>query len=262
MQINLSGRNALVCGASQGIGKSIAHNFALSGANVTVLARNVETIKQVMLDLPNNGDQCHNYIVADLNETESTIEKLDRIVVNGLTFHILVNNTGGPTPGVLYQEDYKNLISAFNQHIVSAQSISSRIIPGMIKDQFGRIINIISIGLKQPIKNLGVSNTIRGALASWAKTLATELGPFGITVNNILPGYTATERLSHLFEHRSKIEGKSIQEIEKSIIGDIPASRLAFPEEIAYAATFLASDLASYINGINLPVDGGLLKTL
>ena len=262
MKIDLKGKNALVCGASQGIGRAIAENFALCGANVTVLARNTDTLKNLVNTLSNNGDQCHNYVVADLTESNETIEKIDRIVVNGLAFHILVNNTGGPSPGPLYEQDHDNLAKAFNQHVVSAQLITKRLVPGMIDQKYGRIINIISVGLKQPIKNLGISNTIRGAIASWAKTLAGELGQFGITVNNILPGYTATERLVHLFEYRSKIEGKTIGQIEEEITREVPVSRLAKPEEIAYGATFLASDFAAYINGINFPIDGGFLKTL
>jgi 3-oxoacyl-[acyl-carrier protein] reductase len=174
----------------------------------------------------------------------------------------LVNNTGGPAPGKISEAQKDDLINAFNQHIITSQMITTKLLPYMIKAQFGRIINIISIGVKQPIENLGVSNTIRGAMASWAKTLSREVAMNGITVNNILPGYTATERLSYLFKNNAEKQGISVDEYSNGIKLMIPSGRFAQPEEIAFVAGFLSSDFASYINGINLPVDGGYLRTL
>ena len=262
MNLDLSGKNALVCGSSKGIGKAIALLFAESGANVTLLARDENSLKNSVKELRSGIGQVHDYIAVDMNDTA----KLQSLVLEKINikdgYHILVNNTGGPDPGLLHETNPDTLASAFNQHVLSAQLLTKILAQSMKLVKFGRIINIISVGLKQPIENLGVSNTIRGALGSWAKTLSGELGPYGITVNNILPGYTRTERLNHLFDYRSKIENRTADEIINSIVQHVPVKRLAEPIEIAYAALFLASDFASYINGINLPVDGGFLKTL
>ena len=262
MNLDLSGKNALVCGSSKGIGKAVALLFAESGANVTLLARDENSLKNSVKELSCGNGQVHDYIAVDMNDTA----KLQSLVLEKINikdgYHILVNNTGGPDPGLLHETNPDTLASAFNQHVLSAQLLTKILAQSMKLVKFGRIINIISVGLKQPIENLGVSNTIRGALGSWAKTLSGELGPYGITVNNILPGYTRTERLNHLFDYRSKIENRTADEIINSIVQHVPVKRLAEPIEIAYAALFLASDFASYINGINLPVDGGFLKTL
>ena len=259
MNIKLQHKNALVCGSSQGIGKSIAMEFAESGANVTLLARNREALELVLKELNNDGTQKHSYIcsdIADIESIESEIKKRKE------SYDILVNNTGGPAPGILHEAKTEDLETAFKNHIIAAQRLALMLVQEMKEKKFGRILNIISVGLKQPIMNLGISNTIRGAMGSWAKTLASELGPFGITVNNILPGYTNTERLNHLFEHRSKIENVSIEEVKAGIVNEVPAKRLGEPNEIGYLACFLASENASYINGINLPIDGGFLRTL
>jgi len=174
----------------------------------------------------------------------------------------LINNTGGPAPGTILVAAPEQLISAFSNHILCNQILVQAIVPGMKEAGFGRIVNIISTSVKQPIPGLGVSNTIRGAVASWSKTLAGELGAFGITVNNVLPGYTRTDRLNSLIERKTKQSGKSIQEVEKDMIQDIPTNRFGQPEEIASAVAFLVSEAAGYVNGINLPVDGGRLSCL
>lgn len=260
--INLSNKNAFVCGASMGIGKSIALAFAEAGANVTLMARNESKLMEVVGYLKDSFSGRYDYICSDVCDFSYISQELNRRISEYGAYHILVNNTGGPPPGKLFETDSTDLENAFNQHIVSAQNITKHLVANMITMRYGRIINIISIGLKQPIMNLGVSNTIRGAMGSWAKTLSSELAMYGITVNNILPGYTNTERLQYLFEKRSKNENKSIDSIKREIMGEIPAARLGEPAEVAYISTFLASELASYINGINLPVDGGYLRTL
>jgi len=259
MKFNLLNKNALVCGSSQGIGKAIAMEFADSGANVTLLARNRHSLESVLAQLKNNGTQKHNYICSDINEHSNILLELERLKTN---FHILINNTGGPSPGLLHEADAVHLQNSFKSHVISAQILTQAVINDMKTAGYGRIINIISVGLKQPIMNLGVSNTIRGAMGSWSKTLASEVAQFGITVNNILPGYTNTERLNHLFEHRSNVENKSVEDIKNDIINDVPAKRLGEPEEIGFLAAFLASEFAGYINGINVPIDGGYLRTL
>jgi 3-oxoacyl-[acyl-carrier protein] reductase len=262
MLIELHGKNALVCGSSQGIGKAVAHQLASAGANITLLARNCEALRNVMSNLPNDGTQVHDYICSDIKDFDKIREELNQRIAVGKRHHILLNNTGGPAPGLLSEASEEDLADAFRTHVIAAQKITIQLLAGMKEEKYGRIINIISVGLKQPIDNLGVSNTIRGAMGSWAKTLASELGSFGITVNNILPGYTNTERLQKLIRTISVNENIKQEEVESNIVKNIPAGRLAEPAEIAYIVTFLASGLADYINGINLPVDGGYLRTL
>lgn len=262
MNIKLDGQTALVCGSSSGIGRAIAIQFAEMGASVVLMARNEELLKQVLGYLKKSNGQQHTYIRADFSEPEIVVKKLDNYLEGNKRIDILINNSGGPAPGKISEAETKALEDAFTQHIIASQVITKRLIPGMRKNKFGRIINIISIGLKQPIDNLGVSNTIRGAMASWAKTMANELAQYNITVNNILPGYTLTPRLTYLFEERAKEQGLTAEEFANTIKKQIPAGRFAEPAEIGYLAGFLASDIASYINGVNIPVDGGFLKCL
>lgn len=262
MKIELNGKTVLVCGSSQGIGKAIALQFANAGANVIMVARNEKYLKANFKELTNNGSQSHSYITADFSEPEKVVKKIGKYIENNINIDILVNNSGGPAPGKISDANSVSLYEAFTQHVITSQQITQKIIPSMINKKFGRIINIISIGVKQPIENLGISNVIRGAMASWSKTLSRELAPFGITVNNILPGYTQTERLTSLFKTGAKEQGKTLKVISQEIMMNIPSRRFAKPEELAFAACFLASDYASYITGINLPVDGGFLSCL
>ena len=262
MNISLEGKNAVVCGSSQGIGKAIALQFAASGANVVLVARNEIALRTVLRELSATKKQNHNIIVADFSEPESLQEKMKNFVSENKPVHILVNNTGGPKGGEASKANTKEFEDAFRNHLICNQVMVQSVVEGMKQEKYGRIINIISTSVKQPIKGLGVSNTIRGAVASWAKTLASELAPFGITVNNILPGATKTERLFSLIKARAKSYNITEEESENEWLSDIPAGRFAEPEELAYAAAFLASPLAGYINGINVPVDGGRLQTL
>ncbi len=262
MLIDLSNKNAVVCGSTQGIGRAIALQFAASGASVVLVARNEERLRKVLRELSSSKEQNHNIIVADFSDPETLKEKIYNFVSENPPVHILVNNTGGPKSGEAYKAGAEEFENAFRNHLICNQILVRALIDGMKKEKYGRIINIISTSVKQPIRGLGVSNTIRAAVAAWAKTLASELAPMGITVNNILPGATKTERLYSLFEARSKATGKTEDEVKKEWLNDIPAGRFAEPEELAYAAAFLASPLAAYINGINLPVDGGRLQTL
>ena len=257
MNIDLTDKRAIVCGSSQGIGKAIAIQFAASGASVVLVARNEESLRNVLREMPATKKQNHNFIVADFSNPDELKTKMHNYVSENPPVHILVNNTGGPKAGEAYSADISEYIQTFSNHLVCNQILVQSVLEGMKKEKYGRIINIISTSVKQPLKNLGVSNTIRGAVASWAKTLSSELAQFGITVNNILPGATKTERLFTLFKNRAKATGKSEEEVSAEWLKEIPAMRFAEPEEIAYAATFLASPYAAYINGINVPVDGG-----
>ena len=262
MDINLKDKNALVCGSTQGIGKAIAVELAANGANITLFARNEDILRRSLSDLDTTSGQVHDYLVADFLFPEQVSTAIYRYLEKGKIFHILVNNTGGPPQGTILDSDADQLLAGFNAHIINNQTLVKSVVPGMKKTGYGRIINVISFSVKTPIPGLGVSNTIRGAVASWAKTLAGELGPFGITVNNILPGYTKTNRLDALFQKKAEEAGVSHEEYEKQAADKVPARRLAQPEELGYAAAFLASPAASYINGINLPVDGGITPSL
>ncbi len=261
MNLNLTNKNALVCGASAGIGKASAMELAHLGANITLVARSEEKLKSVLAELPSNADQSHNYLVADFDDPEDLKEKVI-LATQQKNYHILINNTGGPKGGPIFSAEVSEFTKAFSQHLVCNQILVQNVVPGMKQDRYGRIINIISTSVKQPIDGLGVSNTIRGAVANWSKTLANELGSFGITVNNVLPGFTATDRLDDIIANAARKFGTSKEEASKMMKGFVPAKRFAAPEEIAYAVAFLASEAASYINGINVPVDGGRTKSL
>jgi 3-oxoacyl-[acyl-carrier protein] reductase len=266
MNISLKNKNAIVCGSTRGIGRAIALQFAASGANVTLIARNEQALREVLREMDASKEQPentrHNFIVADFTEPDTLLTKMKNYISENPVVHILVNNSGGPKLGEAYKAGIREYEKAFKMHLICNQILVQAVTDGMKKEKYGRIINIISTSVKQPIRNLGVSNTIRWAVAGWSKTLATELGPFGITVNNILPGSTETDRLRSIFEDRAAETGKPLEVVEKEWLSAIPAGRFAGPEELAYAVTFLASPLAGYINGINLPVDGGRLQTL
>jgi len=261
MNLDLSGKRALVCGSTQGIGKATAIELALLGASVTLLARNEEKLRLVLDELPAQTGQLHDFLIADFTDP-----LLLKSIIGNYTaknsVEILINNTGGPAGGQAIDAGKDEFINAFNMHLICNQILVQAIVPGMKKNNFGRIINIISTSVKTPLKGLGVSNTIRGAVANWAKTLALELGPFGITVNNVLPGFTMTGRLEFLINSIAQKEGKSTDAVKHEMISTIPAGRIADAAEVAAAIAFLASPAASYINGINVPVDGGKTPSL
>lgn len=261
MNLDLSNKNALVCGSTSGIGKATAIQLARLGATISLLARDEEKLKETLIELPHDKGQKHNYYVADFTNPKEVKEKAEKIV-SDQTIHILVNNTGGPKGGPIYTASPDEFEKAFSMHLICNQILAQAVVEGMKKADYGRIINIISTSVKQPIDNLGVSNTIRGAVASWSKTLANELSQYGITVNNVLPGYTATERLESIVENIAEKKRISEKEASESLKVQVPAQRFAQPGEIANAVAFLASEAASYISGVNLPVDGGRTKSL
>ncbi|MFQ5675643.1 MAG: SDR family oxidoreductase [bacterium] len=257
MQLDLGDKNAIVCGSSQGIGKAAAMELARLGASVCLVARNSEALQDVKQQLSANANQKHTMIAADFRDVDKLAEKMRKFVAENPPVHILVNNTGGPPNGPAIEADLEEYMMGFSNHLLCNQVLAQTLVPGMKREGYGRIINIISTSVKQPIKGLGVSNTIRGAVANWAKTLAAELGPYGITVNNVLPGATKTNRLASLIKSIADKTDSSIDVVAKNMKSMIPVGRFAKPEELAYAIAFLASPYASYINGINLPVDGG-----
>lgn len=261
MNLDLDNKNALVCGSTAGIGKASARQLAELGATVTLVARNEEKLKEALIELPFDNGQKHDYLVIDFNNPEQLKAKVTTAAKDKI-YHILINNTGGPPGGPIFGASPEEFTRAFSQHLVCNQILVQALAPGMKEADYGRIINIISTSVKQPIDGLGVSNTIRGAVANWSKTLANELGPFGITVNNVLPGFTATDRLADIVAKASERMNKTEEEAAAWMRTLVPARRFAQPGEIANAVVFLASEAASYINGINLPVDGGRTKSL
>ncbi|MDZ4667950.1 MAG: SDR family oxidoreductase [bacterium] len=257
MNIDLRGKNALVCGSTKGIGFAIAKQFALLGANVTLMARNGDLLSRVVRDLHASDGQKHDFIVADFSKPEEVKAAIEEKIQTHYSYHILVNNSGGPSPGPAIGAKPEEFLNAFNSHLISSHYLVQGVVNGMKQNGYGRIINIISTSVKIPLRGLGVSNTIRGAVASWSKTLATELASAGITVNNILPGATGTDRLKQIIEGKALKQNESTDEVSNEMLAEIPMNRFAQPDEIAYAACFLASEFAAYITGINVPVDGG-----
>ena len=259
MNLDLSDKNALVCGASAGIGAASARALAALGARVTLVARNADKLTAVLQTL-DHQEEGHDFLVADFSDPQQLKSALSELP-DDRNYHILINNTGGPKGGPIYSADTSEFTQAFSQHLVCNQLLSQALVPGMQKEGYGRIINVISTSVKQPIDGLGVSNTIRGAVANWAKTLANERGPSGVTVNNVLPGFTATDRLADIVKSAANKFQQTEEEAAAFMRQLVPVRRFAQPEEIANAVAFLASPAAGYIIGINLPVDGGRTKS-
>lgn len=258
MDLNLIDKKALVCGSTQGIGLAAAQELALLGADVTLFARNEASLNAAKGKLDTSKGQNHDFLVADFFDTEA----VKMVVGENNNFHILVNNTGGPSGGLAIDADETDFLKGFNNHLINNQNLVKAIVPFMKAEAYGRIINIVSSSVKAPIAGLGVSNTIRGAVNSWSKTLATELGQYGITVNNVLPGSTETGRIYDLINAIAKREGKTPEEVEHRMRSQVPSGRFAETHEIGSAVAYLASPAAAYISGISLMVDGGKTNCL
>jgi 3-oxoacyl-[acyl-carrier protein] reductase len=253
--MDLKNKIALTAGGTGGIGMASAIQMSKMGASIILLARNEEKLKDTLTKLDSSQGQSHSYLVADFSNENSLNSVCKEIATKKID--ILLNNTGGPAGGPIIDADPIDFLNTFNQHLIANHKLTQAVIPTMKNQPYGRIINIISTSVKAPLNGLGVSNTIRGAVANWAKTMANELGQFNITVNNVLPGATNTGRLNEIFEAKAAKTGQSVAEIKKGMENIVPMKRIAEPEEVANAVAFLASPKASYINGINLPVDGG-----
>jgi 3-oxoacyl-[acyl-carrier protein] reductase len=262
MNLDLTGKKALVCGSTQGIGKAIATELATMGASVTLLARDADKLEKVKNSLVAKNGQVHAIAKADFAYPDELKTILEEVVKKNGPYHILINNTGGPAGGEIIQAKTSEFINTFNAHLICNHILAQAVVDGMKQQGYGRIVNIISTSVKQPIKGLGVSNTVRAAVANWSKTLSFELAKFGITVNNVLPGATNTIRLSNLLEAKSKKTGKDIVALEKEMLAEIPAARFAEAAEISHLVCFLASSAAAYINGTSIPVDGGRTMAL
>ncbi len=264
MNFDLTGKRALVCGASGGIGRACAMGLASLGASVTLAARDEGKLKDAVsaLSKPRGDKQQHDYWVVDLSKSADVKQRIGTLLADGRSYHILINNTGGPPPSRAIDTAPEAFAAGLESLLTTPHVLVQALAPAMTAARYGRIINITSTSVKQPIPNLAVSNAIRAATANWAKNLSQELAPNGITVNNVLPGYTDTERLNQLFTNRATKTNSTIEKVKADVIASIPAGRLGAAEEIAAAVAFLASPAAAYINGINLPVDGGRLATL
>lgn len=260
----LDGLRAVICGSTQGIGRAVALACAERGASVTLVGRNDEGLAKVMREVtgarePRPGTEpTHRTLLADFADTAALERAVAEEAARG-PVHILLHNTGGPAPGFAIDAAPKDFEQAFRLHLVTAQIMAQAFVPGMREAKYGRIIAVTSTSVVTPIRGLGVSNTIRAAMANWCRTLAVELAPFGITVNTLLPGFTRTARLESIFKGRASRAGSSVDEIERDALKSIPAGRIGDPAEIAAVAAFLASPAASYLTGVNLPVDGGRL---
>ncbi len=247
----------MVCGGSQGIGHACALELAAAGASVTLAARTEDSLRRAVGELDTSSGQTHTYIVADFSDPPSVVSAVEQRLAADGPFHVLVNNTGGPPSGPIVDAAPDAFLAAASNHVVCNQLLAQTLLPGMKQLGYGRIINIISTSVIQPIAGLGVSNTTRGAVANWGRTWSAELAPLGITVNNLLPGYTDTVRLQSLFDKKAKRLGQEPDRVKKDTIAAIPMQRLANPREIGAVVAFLASPAASYVTGVNLPVDGG-----
>lgn len=262
MNLDLTGKNALVCGSTDGIGKAVALELASMGASIILLARNEVKLEETRAMLDTSSGQKHFIISADFSFPPEVKVRVEDFLSEGMKIDILVNNTGGPAAGPALSARTDEFMHAFNSHLICNHLLVQCVVEGMKENGYGRIINIISTSVKQPLNGLGVSNTIRGAVANWSKTLANELGRFNITVNNVLPGATRTGRLQSIAEKKSASTGKKVDEVYEAMAKEVPMQRIGEPSEIAAAVAFLASPAASYINGINIPVDGGRTSSL
>ncbi|MFT6922900.1 MAG: 3-oxoacyl-[acyl-carrier protein] reductase [Crocinitomicaceae bacterium] len=260
--MELLNKHAVVCGSTQGIGLESAKLMALRGAKLTLIARNEGKLKSALSELDSSNGQAHDYLVADFSNPQGLKIVIESFVAAGNKPHILVNNTGGPKGGLIINADISEFVNTFNQHLICNHILVQGLVPGMKENGEGKIINVISTSVKQPLNGLGVSNTIRGAVANWSKTLANELGQFNITVNNVLPGATNTGRLNSIAEVKAGKTNQTVEEVLGAMAELSPMQRIAEPNEVAEAIAFLASSRASYINGINIPVDGGRTKSL
>lgn len=259
--IQFTGKTALICGATQGIGSATAVLFAQLGANTVLMARNEAKLKEKINHLSQYSGQKHDYLVADFNNPAQVQEVIENYLRSN-RIDIVVNNTGGPPAGEIQNAQIQEFRNAFEQHLICNHILVQAVLPKMKEIGFGRIINIISTSVKQPLQGLGVSNTIRAAVANWAKTLSNEVAKYGITVNNVLPGATDTERLQSIISNKSQKMNQNKDAIIQEMLDEIPMQRFAQPDEIAYTVAFLASNWASYITGINIPVDGGRTKCM
>ena len=256
----LAGKRALICGASGGIGAATARMMAKAGASVVVAARSVDKLDALVQELASFGPGTHVAMALDLEDL-SAVDAAVKALLNDGPVHVLVNNAGGPPGGALIDAEVDEFIAPFQRHLHASHTLVKGLLPGMEAAGYGRILQIISTSVKEPIPNIGVSNTLRGAMASWAKTLSRELPPC-VTINNVLPGFTATDRLSSLANSIQARTGKSAEDVHRGWMEQVPIDRLIDPLETAATLTYLALPAAGAIRGVSLAVDGGRLRSI
>lgn len=260
MHVSLEGKQALVGGSSKGIGRAIALQLAASGASVTLVARSETLLKELSDELQQSTGRVHQYLVADYTDLAGYQTLIEGFLEEN-PMDILINNTQGPPAGTSLEMTIEDYQQAFDLLFKTAVFTTLKALPHMQKQGWGRVINVASVSVREPLNYLALSNSIRSGLVSWAKTLAGDVGPFGITVNSVLTGYFNTERLQQLNDKKAETMGVSPEEVRAKLIGQVPARRLGRPEEYGYLAAFLASDKAAYLNGAAIPLDGGLLRS-
>ncbi len=261
MNLDLSGKTAFVGGSSAGIGRAAAIELSRLGASVILCGRSDEKLRDALELLDREKGQNHGFLSLDFSDEKAVREAVQKLAAER-DVQILVNNTGGPPSGPIVGAEAADFFSAIHNHLIINHLLAKTFLPAMKKTGWGRIVNVISTSVKEPLDNLGVSNATRGAVASWAKTLAGEVGPFGVTVNNVLPGYTETERLENIVGGMARKAEKSAAEVASELQKHVPMRRFARAEEVGAAVAFLCSPAAGYISGINLPVDGGRTRSL
>ena len=261
MNISLKSKKALVGGSSKGLGNAVAYQLAMSGASVTLVSSNKDRLIKTVDDLRNKTGINHDYIVVDYNSFED-YKKIIKKYLDTNPIDILINNTQGPKGGDVMNvsiEDYQKSFDLLFKSVVFTTMLA---IENMKKNKWGRIINMASMSVKEPLSYLALSNSIRSAVTTWGKTLSNDLGVYNITVNNILTGYFDTERINQLNFDKAKKLNIDVEEVYNTMKELVPLKRIGDPKEFSYLVTFLASDNAAYINGANIPIDGGLIKSL
>ncbi|MEW6265860.1 MAG: SDR family oxidoreductase [Thermodesulfobacteriota bacterium] len=262
MDLGLTGRIALVCGGSKGLGRAAATALAKEGAKVIIAARGQEALNQAAADITNLTGAEVTPVSADLSDPEQA-RLLARSALSAWgRVDVLINNAGGPPAGLFLDFSDQDWEAAIRLNFLSAVVLTRELVPGMKERRWGRVINFTSIAVKQPIDGLILSNAVRAAVHGWAKSLSNELAAFGVTVNNVLPGYTLTERVRNLSLTLGRQRGVSPEKIIEEYEAQIPMNRLGRPEDFGHLAAFLASDLAGYITGASIPIDGGYYKGL
>ena len=261
MNISLVDKKALVGGSSGGIGKAIAQQLAESGASVTLMSHSEEKLKKIVSKLPTHQGQQHQYVVVDFNDFEGYTKIIGSYFKNN-SVDILVNNTQGPAAGGALEKNVNDYQVAFDLLFKTVVYTTELALKSMLENQWGRIINVASVSVKEPLSYLALSNSIRAAVVTWAKSLATDVGKSNITVNSILTGYFDTDRINQLNAKKAEQMGIPQSEVRQEMEAKVPVQRIGDPEEYGYLATFLASDKAAYITGTNIPIDGGLLRSL
>lgn len=262
MDLGLRGRVAIVAAASKGLGRATAAELAAEGARVVICARDPEALARTRDDIvATTGAEVHA-VPADV----STMEGITRVAAAATSVFgqvdILVNNAGGPPSGPFESHPWSRWTEAVDLTLRSAVELTRLVLPGMRERKWGRILNITSIAVKQPVDGLMLSNSIRAAVTGWARTLATEVARDGVTVNNILPGYTRTDRVEQLNAATAAREGISADEVRRRSEAQIPMRRLGEPREFAALAAFLVSERASYVTAQSVAVDGGWIRSL